>query len=397
MVEFTGERVIPGEVEVDLWNEHVARYAFAARFAAGKRVLDAGCGAGYGSAELARTAHRVTGADCAADAVRFARGRYRRHNVEFLQSSCASLPLPDGSIDLVVAFEVIEHVADWQGFLREARRVLAPAGQLIISTPNKEYYAESRRRTGPNPFHVHEFGFDEFQVELQRRFPHVLPFVQNHVEGIAFTPLGRGAAGLVPQVQEGDGKAEPRLAHFFLAVCGLAAEPEASAFLYLPSAANILREREVHIERLEGELATKDGWLAELRREKHEVIEMFREQKTQLDQSNLWAQELDQKLSAAQDRIVALQQELERTSAGYEAKVGELERENREKTEWAQRVDAELAECARLLDAAEKTVEERTAWALRLEAQLNAIRASRWFKLARKIGLVSLLKNDSHA
>ncbi|MEI9974184.1 MAG: hypothetical protein WDO73_20315 [Ignavibacteriota bacterium] len=50
MAEFTGERVIPGEVDVDLLNEHLARYTFAARLARGKRVLDAGCGAGYGSA-----------------------------------------------------------------------------------------------------------------------------------------------------------------------------------------------------------------------------------------------------------------------------------------------------------------------------------------------------------
>jgi protein-L-isoaspartate O-methyltransferase len=56
LAEFTGERVIPGEVDIDLLNEHMARYTFAARLARGKRVLDAGCGTGYGSAELARAA-----------------------------------------------------------------------------------------------------------------------------------------------------------------------------------------------------------------------------------------------------------------------------------------------------------------------------------------------------
>ena len=56
LAEFTGERVIPGQVDVDLLNEHLARYTFAARLARGKRVLDAGCGAGYGSAELAHAA-----------------------------------------------------------------------------------------------------------------------------------------------------------------------------------------------------------------------------------------------------------------------------------------------------------------------------------------------------
>src|SRR5262249_18916198 len=59
LAEFTGERVIPGQVDVDLLNEHVARYTFAARLSRGKRVLDAGCGEGYGSAELARAALSV--------------------------------------------------------------------------------------------------------------------------------------------------------------------------------------------------------------------------------------------------------------------------------------------------------------------------------------------------
>ena len=48
--EFTGERVIPGLVDVDLWNEHISRYTFAARLARRKRVLDVGCGCRVGSA-----------------------------------------------------------------------------------------------------------------------------------------------------------------------------------------------------------------------------------------------------------------------------------------------------------------------------------------------------------
>jgi len=81
--EFTGERVIPGQVDADLLNEHLARYAFAARLARGKRVLDAGCGAGYGSAELAKFALSVVGADIAGEAVDFAREHYRLQNLQF--------------------------------------------------------------------------------------------------------------------------------------------------------------------------------------------------------------------------------------------------------------------------------------------------------------------------
>src|ERR1039457_3871319 len=101
--EFTGERVIPGQVDTDLLNEHLARYAFAARLARGKRVLDAGCGAGYGAADLAQSALSVVGADIAAEAVTFARERYRLPYLEFEQASCTALPHRDGAFDLGVA------------------------------------------------------------------------------------------------------------------------------------------------------------------------------------------------------------------------------------------------------------------------------------------------------
>ena len=165
MVEFTGERVVPGQVEPDLWNEHLARYAFAARLARGKRVLDAGCGAGYGSAELAALADSVVGVDVAPEAIAFATAHYQLPNLRFEQASCTALPNPDGSFDLVAAFEVIEHLGDWRGFLAEARRVLSPNGQLVVSTPNRLYYTESRGPRGANPFHVHEFDFAEFSSE----------------------------------------------------------------------------------------------------------------------------------------------------------------------------------------------------------------------------------------
>src|ERR1700733_2545379 len=125
-MEFTGERVIPGQVDTDLLNEHLARYAFAARLARGKRVLDTGCGVGYGSAELAKSAVSVVGVDTAAEATANAREHYRLPNLHFEQASCGGLPHRDASFDLVVAFEVIEHLADWREFLQEVRRVLAP-------------------------------------------------------------------------------------------------------------------------------------------------------------------------------------------------------------------------------------------------------------------------------
>src|ERR1043165_8107492 len=97
LAEVAGERVIPGQVDVDLLNEHMARYTFAARLARGKRVLDAGCGAGYGWAELAGHAETVTAIDRAPEALEFARANYPLPNLQFDQGECESLPYADGS------------------------------------------------------------------------------------------------------------------------------------------------------------------------------------------------------------------------------------------------------------------------------------------------------------
>lgn len=417
MAEFTGERVIPGQVDADLLNEHVARYAFAARLSRRKRVLDAGCGAGYGSAELARAALHVTGVDNAADAVAFAREHYPLPNLTFEQADVTALPFADGSFDLVTAFEVIEHLADSPSFLREARRVLAGDGQLIVSTPNRLYYAESRAVAGPNPFHVREFEFEEFVAALREVFPDVRVFLENHAEGVVFQPAG-GESGQSAEVRV-EGSSLPGESHFFVAVCALRPQMGAPTFVYVPRAANILRERERHIAALEGELQLKENWLeaakgelAALNQEHQKLLAMFRGQQAELEARNRWAAQLNDELRAAGERIARLQEEVaaeqaaaREMAAAYEAQVAHLEAENRAKTEWAQQTEtrltgeleqrgAELAACVEALHAAEAIVEERTRWAQtlqgqieRLEAQVSAVRASRWVQLGRRIGL----------
>ena len=423
MAEFTGERIIPGKVDVDLLNEHVARYTFAARLARGKRVLDAGCGAGYGSAELAQAADSVVGVDRAAEAIDFARASYALPNLRFEQASCEALPHPGGSFDLVVAFEVIEHLDNWREFLMEAQRVLTPAGQLIISTPNKLYYTESRGPNGANPFHVHEFDFEEFQSELHGVFAHVSMYLENHVEGVTFQPH---EAGQTVEVRVDAGDPAPDESHFFVAVCAHRRQLGNPTYVYVPRAANVLRERERHIGLLEGELVTKDQWLdqaqqdlAEFDSEHQKLLGLFREQKDELERSNQWAGTLNQELEERRARVVELQEEFAReqesarkVAEGYAAKVADLERDIQDKTKWAidtetnltavirdqterlMRAVADLGIAVEALHHTEKELEERTAWALRLqdearqlEEQVALFRASRWVKLGRTVGL----------
>jgi ubiquinone/menaquinone biosynthesis C-methylase UbiE len=399
VTEFTGERVIPGLVNDDLWAEHVARYAFAARFAAGRKVLDAGCGTGYGAAELTGAAS-VTGIDIARDAV--AHGQTtktgRLPHCSFVQAFVEAMPFRAASFDLVVAFEVIEHIADWRGLLREVRRVLAPHGLFIVSTPNRAYYNESRGREGPNPYHVHEFEFEEFREALQEFFPQAEVFLQNWVEGVAVQGINEETNG--------------REAHFFIGVSGDDKLPEPASFVYVPRAANLLRERERHIRKLEAELEQTKAWLdAQIR--DHVDLQRSHEELTQhLEEKNRWGLELERNWRDSQDRVVQLQEELksqqlsaDQMSAGYERQISELEAENRAKTEWAVQTEArltadltaraeQLAATVRLLDRAEATVIERTEWAQRLDAelaelraQLDAVRESRWVKLGRSVGV----------
>ena len=370
MLEFTGERVIPGQVDVDLLNEHLARYTFAARLAGGKRVLDAGCGAGYGSAELALAASSVVGADTAAEAVDFARAHYPLPNLRFEQASCTALPHPDASFDLVVAFEVIEHLHEWRQLLLEARRLLAPGGQFVVATPNRLYYSESRGASGANPFHVHEFDFAEFGSELKAVFPDVSLFLENHVEGVVFQPC---EAGRTADVRVDAGRTAPDESHFFLAVCAHRPQMGNPTFVYIPQSANLLRERERHIALLAAELQTKNQWLDDLHREHEQLLEAHQHVQQELERGNQWAQTLDRELVERRARIVELQEELARVTAGYSAKVKELEQDVQERTRWALDLDTQLKEGVEALHRTEQDLETRTAWAHQLEEQTRRL------------------------
>ena len=169
-LEFTGERFLPG-VPGEIVYEHVHRYAFARRFAGGRRVLDAACGEGYGSALLSQVASEVTGVDIDTATILHARTTYAAaRNLRFEQGSITALPLSAGSVDLVVSFETVEHLPaiDQPAMLAEFARVLAPDGLLLISSPNRLEYTD--RRGHVNPFHLRELDRDELAHLLAEHF-----------------------------------------------------------------------------------------------------------------------------------------------------------------------------------------------------------------------------------
>ena len=168
---FTGERFVPscsGEIAYEHWH----RYAFARRFAVGKRVLDAACGEGYGTALLGAVAASVVGIDIDIATIDHARVTYGEDiRIRFVAASCSGLPLPSASFDVVVSFETIEHLraAEQPDMLSEFARVLAPDGVLVISSPNRRLYSDARDYV--NPFHLQELYRDDLARLLGARFP----------------------------------------------------------------------------------------------------------------------------------------------------------------------------------------------------------------------------------
>jgi SAM-dependent methyltransferase len=238
---FTGERFVPG-AKGEIWMEHWHRYHFAARWAAGREVVDVACGEGYGSALLARSAARVTGIDVSAQAVDHARRAYAGvPSLRFVRASCAALPLAAASADLAVSFETLEHIGEQERFLDELARVLRPDGVLVLSCPNKVEYSDKRGYA--NEFHVRELYRDELAALVAARFPHSRWFGQRPTFYSVIAPEGaEGAQGQVVEVdEERPGEAAHALSQplYFL----LVASRDARALEAVAPAVSVLADR----------------------------------------------------------------------------------------------------------------------------------------------------------
>ena len=170
VLPFTGERYTP-ECEREIAYEHWHRYALARPLAARRRVLDAACGEGYGSALLARAGGQVLGLDIGAEAIAHARARYGGEpGLRFEQADVTALDaLPAASFELIVSFETLEHVEAQERLLDGFARLLAPGGLLLVSTPDKRVYTDLAGTR--NPHHVRELYRDQFEALLAPRFP----------------------------------------------------------------------------------------------------------------------------------------------------------------------------------------------------------------------------------
>lgn len=176
------ERIIPDlayREAYPTYAQFIGRYAFAARFLGPQAaILDLGCGCGYGAAHLVEAPERlVLGVDRSAEGVGYARTHYRLRRLEFARADATVLPIRSGSLDGVVAMEMIEHVEDAKAVVCEVKRVLKAGGVFVVSTPNRS--VSGMKDKPDNPFHVREYTPEEFTILLQQGFSSVSLYGQD--------------------------------------------------------------------------------------------------------------------------------------------------------------------------------------------------------------------------
>lgn len=136
--------------------QHLLRYRFAAAYVReGDRVLDAGCGSGYGAYILAEANAQVVGVDIDAQATDYARTTYSHENITWICSSFQDYRASPRCFDRIVCFETIEHVEQPEELILSLFEMLKDAGVMICSVPIVPTVHFNR-------YHRHDFSADSF-------------------------------------------------------------------------------------------------------------------------------------------------------------------------------------------------------------------------------------------
>lgn len=163
---YSGERILPRKIFNVTYQQSLAAYEFAMRYAGGTSVLDVASGEGYGTSLLGATAAHVVGIDYNKRAVTQAQKKYSSTAVSFVHSNLFNAPntLHGATFDVVCCFQTIEHVNDHDAFLTALLAMAKPGGILIISTPNARVFPSF------NPYHLHELDYEGIQDLFKRHF-----------------------------------------------------------------------------------------------------------------------------------------------------------------------------------------------------------------------------------
>ncbi len=235
----TGERTLPDVPAENYWfRRHLVVYEWIAARVSGLHVIDMACGEGYGSDVLARTAAHVVGVDANPEAHEHAHLRYGRANLRFARELVSTF---SEQADAVVFLQTIEHLEQPGAALEHFRSLLRPGGVVFVSTPNVLTLAPKGAPRSDNPWHVHEYRYEEFEGLCAAHFPNAEVYGLFHARKLRAHELAlrlgwdrvHGSVGLTrrfydrftPAIRASDfalraaGEADLERALDFLAVC----------------------------------------------------------------------------------------------------------------------------------------------------------------------------------
>lgn len=174
--------------------DHFLRYSFARKFCHQGVIVDVGCGHGFGALALDGAVERYVGLDVDRLAIRWARENVesRLPWAEFHEISSTDEILEWRGCDLVIAFEVVEHVSEPENLLRTIDQVASPSGSCIISTPNGEN-SKGNPQLYISNFHVREYRIDELRELLSFCHRPAQFYIEYRLDGLDL--IGRRVLG----------------------------------------------------------------------------------------------------------------------------------------------------------------------------------------------------------
>lgn len=151
---------------------HCKAYEEAAKKASGKTVLDYGCNIGYGTNILSKYCNYIIGVDISPKAIEKAKNLYGSDNIQFELVDGKKLPFRNNIFDLIVSYQVIEHIVDYESYFSEIKRTILPDGEFLLTTPNGKLRLDPGMKPW-NPYHVREFTPFELKELLAMYFNNV--------------------------------------------------------------------------------------------------------------------------------------------------------------------------------------------------------------------------------
>ncbi len=380
---FTGERFIPGQGGFQIAYEHLHRYLFAARCAGDAVALDVATGAGYGAAILAQSARLVYAMDLDEGAIKSARATVHEGNVRFLRGDAMRLPVKTGSIELVIATEVLEHVADPEGMVRELGRVMHPEGAVLVSTPDRAAYSDARGYS--NPFHVREFYEDEFVALLSRHFAHVSLMKQQIRAGSQINLCESGTTSACEILSEPP--PDPQRAQtrplYLMALCGNRLDR-----YRLPAVSAYLDQTDAYLCEWLQRLEDANAEIARINTVAEELGHWGRKQDEEVGKRDQEIGRLGSEIDRLGQIVHSLQRELEQEIAVRDKALNDLRAEFDERGQWARSLEHEIAtRDARIVEAV-ALLDRRDAEIKQLDAQLSRIRHHFFYRVLCRLRLL---------